>query len=390
MYFSSMKPIIKLLNLRHRNVNHIGLQFAYHDGLKAVIKYELQAQWSQTHRLWYVLDTPKNLKRIYSVLAALCTIDTSGYEARQASNKETQPLTAMQRSVLNGYYRYLQGKRYSQSTIKTYTFFVSEFVKFQYKIAFEDYTNRQVELFIEQVFIERKYSISSQRQFISALKLFTTYFPHTQISALRLTRPKKSKKLPEVISQEQFLSLVQAAKNLKHRTIICVLYGSGLRISELLNLELKDLDPDRNQLFIRNAKGRKDRYAQLSAYLKPLLFNYLNTYKPQRYFIEGPNGKAYSASSVRKFLVVYAQKAGIAQRITPHILRHSYATHLLEQGVGIRHIQELLGHSKPETTMIYTHVTQKDLSAIKSPLDSVIAKFKLDKQEQKFLLSRKL
>ena len=264
-------------------------------------------------------------------------------------------------------------------------------MKFQHKIAIEDYTNRHVELFIEQVFIQRKYSVSSQRQFISALKLFTTYFPHTQIAALRLTRPKKSKKLPEVISQDQFLSLVQAAKNLKHRTIICVLYGSGLRISELLNLELKDLvDPDRNQLFIRNAKGRKDRYAQLSAYLKPILFNYLNTYKPQRYFIEGPNGKAYSASSVRKFLVVYAQKAGIAQRITPHILRHSYATHLLEQGVGIRHIQELLGHPKPETTMIYTHVTQKDLSAIKSPLDSVIAKFKLDKQEQKFLLSRKL
>lgn len=143
-----MKPIIKLLNLRHRNVNHIGLQFAYHDGLKAVIKYELQAQWSQTHRLWYVLDTPENLKRIYSVLAALCTIDTSGYEARQSSNKETQPLIAMQRSVLNGYYRYLQGKRYSQSTIKTYTFFVPEFVKFQHKIAIEDYTNRHVELFI--------------------------------------------------------------------------------------------------------------------------------------------------------------------------------------------------------------------------------------------------
>ena len=144
MYFSSMKPIIKLLNLRHRNVNHIGLQFAYHDGLKAVIKYELQAQWSQTHRVWYVLDTPENLKRIYSVLAALCTIDTASYEARQSSNKETQPLTATQRMVLNGYYRYLQGKRYSQSTIKTYTFFVSEFVKFQHKITFEDYTNRHV------------------------------------------------------------------------------------------------------------------------------------------------------------------------------------------------------------------------------------------------------
>ena len=390
MYFSTMKPIVQLLNLRHHNVNQIGLQFAYHDGLKAVIKHELQGQWSQTHRLWYVLDNPENLKHIYSILGPICSLDTSNYEARQSLNKETKPLTEAQRTLLNGYYRYLRGKRYSPSTIKTYLFFVSEFVKFQHKIAFEDYTNRHVELFIEQVFIQRKYSISSQRQFISALKLFTVFFPHTQIAALSLTRPKKSRKLPEVISQEQFILLVQTVKNLKHRTIICILYGSGLRISELLNLELKDLDPDRNQLFIRNAKGRKDRYAQLSDYLKPLLYNYINTYKPQRYFIEGPNGKAYSASSVRKFLVVYAQKAGIAQRITPHVLRHSYATHLLEQGVGIRHIQELLGHSKPETTMIYTHVTQKDLSAIRSPLDSVIAKFKLNKQEQKFLLSRKL
>jgi len=187
------------------------------------------------------------------------------------------------------------------------------------------------------------------------------------------------------------ISIIQHTKNLKHRAILALIYSAGLRISELLNLKLEHIQIQRKQLLIKNAKGRKDRYVTLAESFMPLLHNYLITYRPEIYFVEGTKGKPYSASSVRKFLFRSCKSAYIRRTVTPHTLRHSYATHLLESGVGLRHIQELLGHSRPETTMIYTHVARKDLLDIQSPLDSAIKQLtKNQNEEQKFLLSRKL
>ena len=186
------------------------------------------------------------------------------------------------------------------------------------------------------------------------------------------------------------ISIIQCTKNLKHRAILTLTYSAGLRISELINLKLEHIHIYRKQLLIKRAKGRKDRYVTLADSFMPLLQNYLTTYKPEIYFAEGEKRKPYSASSVRKFLSRSCKVAHINRAVTPHTLRHSYATHLLESGVGLRHIQELLGHSRPETTMIYTHVARKDLMDIKSPLDYAVAQLsKNDKVEQKFLLSRK-
>ncbi len=194
------------------------------------------------------------------------------------------------------------------------------------------------------------------------------------------------RKLPEVLSIEEILSLIQVTHNLKHRTIIAMLYSCGLRIGELLNLRLADIHLRRRQLQIRNAKGRKDRYVVLADSVLPLLNNYLMSYSPHEYLIEGKVGKPYSASSVRKFLKRSCRLANIHRPITPHTLRHSYATHLLEQGIGLRHIQELLGHSKPETTMIYTHLARKDLLNVASPLDTALKQFRDNgNTEQKFL-----
>ena len=247
-----------------------------------------------------------------------------------------------------------------------------------------------LELFIETVFIKRKYSISTQRQFISAVKQFIIFYPETQISNLALTRPKKSKNLPNILSPEELISIIQHTKNLKHRAVLALLYSTGLRISELIKLRLSDFNLNRRQLHIRSGKGRKYRYVSLADSFMPLLQNYISTYQPKHYFVEGTNGGMYSASSVRKFLYKSCKAAGIQCKVTPHTLRHSYATHLLENGVGLRHIQELLGHAKPETTMIYTHVARKDLLDISSPLDMAIKQiYKKDKLEQKFLLSGK-
>lgn len=200
--------------------------------------------------------------------------------------------------------------------------------------------------------------------------------------------PTRDKKLPVILSIEEVLQLIQITKNLKHRTIISMLYASGLRVGELINLELKDFDFNRNMLHIRNGKGRKDRYASIAKSLYPLLKNYHATYRPKIYFIENPKGGKYSPASIRSFIKRSCKLAGIHKTITPHSLRHSYATHLLEQGTDIRHIQELLGHSKPETTMIYTQVTQKDIRQIKSPLDIALNNLTLpDNHDRNFGLS---
>lgn len=307
-----------------------------------------------------------------------------------AASKRPRQLNRYQREVLNNFFKYLRGKRYSKSTIETYTYLVADFVDYHSQKSFIDFDNRDVELFLENVIVKRQFSISTQRQFISALKLFVVFYPETQIKNLELTRPKKSKKLPEVLSIEEILRLLQVTHNLKHRTIIALLYSAGLRIGELLNLKLVDINIDRKQLHIRQSKGRKDRYIVLANNFIPLLQNYYFSYAPKIYFVEGPNGKSYSASSVRKFLKRSCKLAKIERPITPHTLRHSFATHLLEQGVGLRHIQELLGHSKPETTMIYTHVARKDLLEVKSPLDKALEDFKNNgKQAQKFLITGK-
>nr|WP_232730355.1 tyrosine-type recombinase/integrase [Lacinutrix sp. Bg11-31] len=220
--------------------------------------------------------------------------------------------------------------------------------------------------------------------------MFIIFEPITKISNLELTRPSRDRALPSVLSQKEIIHLISKAKNLKHRAIIALLYSGGLRISELINLRIEDFHINRRQIFIRNSKGRKDRYVTLAESFLPLLQNYLVTYSPKHYFVEGQIKQQYTAGSVRKFIKKYKNECGIKTNVTPHTLRHSYATHLLENGVNLRHIQELLGHSKPETTMIYTHVARKDLLSIKSPLDFAVEQLKkTDKDEQNFLLSGK-
>jgi site-specific recombinase XerD len=384
-----MKPLqhstIILEQKTHRKNNQLLIKFDYDETLISLVRSVNGTSWSKSLKAWYLIYTAENLAIILKLFEGITKIDLSGISKKVGFKRD---LTPEQKKILNNFYLFLKGKRYSQSTIQTYTFFVADFINFHTKTPLEELTNRDVELFIETVFIERNYSVSSQRQFISALKIFTVFCPQTKINNLSLERPKKSRLLPNVLSQEEVLRIIQLTKNLKHRAIIVLLYSSGLRIGEVTGLLLKNIDILRKQIKVEGGKGRKDRFVVLATSYLPLLHNYLTTFKPALYFIEGPTGKKYSESSIRKFLFKSVQKAGILKKVTPHTLRHSYATHLLENGVGLRHIQELLGHAKPETTMIYTHVAKKDLLDIQSPLDTILLSLdKSDKQEQKFLLS---
>jgi len=380
-------PTVYLEVKMHRKNEQLLVRFTYNETLINLIN-PLNLKWSATLKTWYLPYHKENVVLMLKTLKGSAHVDASRLPKKELFKRN---LTDAEKKLMNNFFLYLKGKRYSKSTIQTYTFFVADFISFNTKTPLEELNNRNVELFIEKVFIERNYSISSQRQFISALKIFVVFYKHTQINDLELERPKKSRKLPSVLSQEEVLRIIQCTLNLKHRAILALIYSCGLRISELINLKLVDFHIDRKQLIVKNGKGRKDRYVSLADSFIPLLSNYYYSYKPKSFFVEGQKGGKYSAESVRKFLKNSCRRANIQKNVTPHTLRHSYATHLLENGVDIRYIQLLLGHSKPETTMIYTHVKRKDLMKIQNPLDIALQKIKkTDNHNEKVLLSGKL
>lgn len=188
----------------------------------------------------------------------------------------------------------------------------------------------------------------------------------------KFTRPRTQHRLPNVLSKEEVKKILDASVNEKHRVILSIVYGCGLRRSEVLMLEPQDIDRDRMLLSVRQAKGFKDRVVPVSVKLIDMIDGYLKRYRPEKYLIEGQKaGRRYSAGSVEKVFRMACDKAGIKKNITLHGLRHSYATHLLEAGTDLRYIQELLGHKSSKTTEIYTHVTDKSIQRIRSPFDDL-------------------
>lgn len=387
---------ITLTQFEHRGAQQLGIQFSYDEEVWLHVKELSEVKWSHAHKRFHVPLNNQNKRIVYGHLRKKkWYIDYSALQGKQApAPKKVLPpdtkriITDENKALVRQYVSYLRGLRLSESTVRTYFTFIADFFHYVGKKSATALSNTDVRLFVEEVVSKKKYSISTHRQLISAIKHFSEFYPQCTISGEELKRPKKSSYLPEVLSQQEVLELLRATRNLKHRAVLALIYSAGLRIGEVLNLELHHIDVDRRQLLVKNAKGRKDRNVILAESFLPLFGNYFGTYAPKKYFVEGEGGNQYSSASVRAFLKQSCKRAGIKKRVTPHTLRHSFATHLMENGVGLRHIQELLGHSRPETTMIYTHIAQKDLLNIQSPLDLAVNKFlNSDKKHENFMLS---
>ena len=387
-------PLVTLENKFHRGQHQILIRFDYNKTLINVVKSISGTCWSQRLKSWYIPNTLHHLETIKSKLSNHSSINDSALSQdifRTKKNiKRKRNLSTDHRKLLLGYMLYLKGKRYSESTVNTYLTLTADLVEFYNGTDLQTLNNRSVEVFIEQVMVPKRYSISTHRQFISSLKHFKAYYPNCNIDDLHLVLPKKDKLLPTVLSKSEVIDIIRCTQNLKHRAIIALLYSCGLRIGELIQLKQHHIDIDRRQLIVKQGKGRKDRYVVLAESFLPLLLNYISTYQPKVYVFQGQKGGAYSTESIRKFLKKSCKNAQINKKVTPHTLRHSYATHLLESGIDIRYIQELLGHAKPETTMIYTHVSKKDMLQIKSPLDIALKEIATNGNSPTILLSQNL
>jgi integrase/recombinase XerD len=215
-------------------------------------------------------------------------------------------------------------------------------------------------------------SASSVNQTISAFKILFRDVLGRDWDPVKIKRPRRPKPLPVVFSKEEMSLLLDRIINRKHYCLVALTYGSGLRLGEVTGLKFGDIDSDRMQLRVRAGKGNKDRYTLLSMDLLEKLREYYRYYRPKTYLFEGrAAGKAYSKKSVQDLFKKILLESGIKKEATFHTLRHTFATHLLEQGTNIRVIQELLGHRSLRTTSVYLHVTNFDPSKIKSPLDGL-------------------
>lgn len=265
----------------------------------------------------------------------------------------------------------LETVRYSPKTIVAYKQLMEEFINFYPAKEINKITEQEIIAYMRYLVNERGISASYQNQAINAIKFYYERVQGGERKLYQLERPLREKKLPTVLAVEEIQDMIKVTDNLKHKAMIMLCYSAGLRLSELLNLRMADVDSKRMQVCIKSGKGKKDRYTLLSEKLLPLLREYYTQYKPNEYVFEGSNGGPYSERSVQAVVQEALHKAKIGKHASVHTLRHSFATHLLENGTDLRYIQSLLGHGSSKTTEIYAHVTSKALSGIKSPLDSL-------------------
>lgn len=323
-------------------------------------------QFSKTHGCWYIDHDREVIKRLHDMLLEVQDVALS--DNLFEGGKEEKP---MMNTLPEGYHECLVRVRYSQATTENYESQMKAFMSWLHPRKLEDITTDIIHAYLVYLVSERKVSVSTQNTAINAIKFYLEKVHRGERKVYYVDRPIKEVKLPRVLSQEEVKRMIEVTRNPKHRCMLLLLYSAGLRMSELLNLRWRDFDTDRMQLFVDGGKGKKDRMTLLSSQVVDYVRYYLSLYKPVDFLFEGPGHQRYSPRSVNMIVHRAARKAGIQKEASAHTLRHSFATHLLEQNIDIRYIQVLMGHESSKTTERYTHVTTRGFSKIKSPLDGL-------------------
>ncbi len=313
-------------------------------------------------RIWSFPGEQEALDRLLHIL----------YEANPVPPPESADCGPEYREIaaeLNNFRAMLLARKYSRQTIRLYLHVAESFCRYTGKST-DDITVSDVRDFLAYL-SERGDAASSLNVALSAIR---TLLPGLKDSAEweHIRRPKKDRLLPVVLSRAEVKAIFEATGNLKHKTILMLIYSAGLRVGEAAVIKISDIDRDRGMICVRRAKGRKDRTTLLSEVFLHMLDSYCRIYSPVDWLFAGQDGRGHiSIRSIQHVFAHACKKAGIQKHATVHSLRHSFATHLLEQGTDIRFIQELLGHQSPKTTMVYTHVSSTSISKIKNPLDSL-------------------
>jgi site-specific recombinase XerD len=371
----------KCLTLKHLLVNNqkrIGLQYFKDKVLDALVEKLPDVEWSDTFVMSHIPNTAKHVDSIFKTFKGVAWLNVKYFYTNKPIHNGAENLNLDQyrerevdsnyRPVPAVYLEKLERRKYALNTAKSYISAFEKFMNYYDKLVLDQISEQEIQDYIH--FLSRSDKSNSYINIaVNAIKFYYEVVLNMPNRFYAIDRPRQKKSLPRVLSKGEIALILSKISNIKHKSIIGLIYSAGLRRSELINLKITDIDSDRMMLFVKGAKGNKDRYTILSEKILKQLRQYFAKCRPEVYLFEGKKGKKYGASSIRKVLQKAVRAAKINKEVTIHTLRHSFATHLMEDGVDLRYIQNLLGHSSSKTTEIYTHVARKAIQGIKSPLD---------------------
>jgi len=335
--------------------NRLKLIFPYNPVYIAEIKTIWGSRWHPEEKCWSVPYSAGLVEKLQSIF-------------EKEDDVKFDPLV-----YLETLRRELNLRKYSQKTIKAYLHYNDELIRFTIKNP-KTITNKDVKDYLFHLVEIKGVSASTLNIAISALKFYYCKFRKRDF-IYDIDRPAKDKKLPVVLNADEILKIISMIKNIKHKSIIMLVYSSGLRVSEVVKLRVEDLDFKRGMIYIKGGKGRKDRYTIFSEVAKKTLGTYIKATAPEHWLFPGQKkGTHISTRTAQQIFLDVIKTVEIRKDVSIHSLRHSFATHLLESGVDLRYIQELLGHKSSKTTEIYTHVSDQDMKKITSPLDNIFQK----------------
>jgi integrase/recombinase XerD len=369
-----LKKPIQYEIVLHRGESRILIRFDYNKAWIDRLRKNTDAKWSKSLGCWHIADTVENRKRCKLELERGVTANKTKTENTKPVNYKGQLISSRNAHVLPCLKQELVIRAYSPSTQKTYVNEVSIFLQHIGNRNADTITTSNIKAYLQYCFEKLQLSENTIHSRLNALKFYYEQVLKNEKLFWEIPRPKKPTQLPKVLSETELKKLFDAASNLKHKAILFVAYSAGLRVSEIINLRLQDIDREREQLFIHCSKGKKDRYVRLSPLVLDILEQYykLSKIKPSNYLFEGiEKGKPYTIRSAQQIFSDCKNKAGIIKSLSFHSLRHSFATHILEKGVDIRFIKEILGHFDIKTTERYLHIRRDVLINIESPIDSL-------------------
>jgi integrase/recombinase XerD len=383
-----MLPTVTLRPFHYRGGEAIGFDLNLNDTLEKEVRKLKGIKWCRQNNLWYIPLSKEQYQEAASFFDGRFTFDLrllqQYLKQRKAaaavpgkgkiSKSKAQllldyPLSSQNLTAFEAYRTLLLLKGYSLNTLQTYCGVFHQLLRILGAVCVSTLNKEHIQAYLLWLLEKRGYSYANLHTTVNALKFYFEVVEKRGREFYDLPRPKKRLKLPSILSEKEMIALIQKTSNVKHRALLMAAYSAGLRVSELVTLKIKDVDSGRMLLHIRDGKGGKDRMVPLSEKLLLTLRDYVRCYKPKEYLFEGEDREAYSSRSAQRVLKEAKQKAGIQKPGGIHLLRHSYATHLLEAGTDIRYIQAFLGHNSLKTTMLYTHVSKLKIETIRSPLD---------------------
>jgi len=370
------------ITLKHLLINDqkmIGIQFYPNKIIQALIKTLPGVKWSNHYQMAMIPNNKDNLDLVFRTFKGISWINCSYFFTNRPVAKGSEELDVLSirnrkpktgwRVVPEEFLQKLEIRKYSIRTARVYVTCFEHFINhYATTENLMELGEQEIKAYLQKL-VQEKRSDCYINQSINAIKFYYEVVKEMPNRFYAIERPIKKESLPAVISKESILKMIDGCNNIKHKCIVSLLYSAGLRRGELLNLKISAIDSERMTITVVQGKGQKDRITLLGKRILADLRHYYTIYKPKIYLFEGESGEKYSETSVSKIVSRAAKAAGIRKRVTPHMLRHSFATHLLESGTDLRYIQTLLGHNSSRTTEIYTHVAIKGLASIKNPLD---------------------